>query len=130
ARFVKERFYELEYILSDDLVSFSVRVNAIRLHQFLMLVNVDQQKGDEAEIVFFRQTRVHDTKCFDVIGAVVWRQRDAKQNQRDVCLLQLLNDLLEITADRFNGNAPKSVISSKFDNDELWVQIDDVIHTC
>ena len=40
----QHRPYQFEYILSDNLVSLFAWMNAIRLHQLRLVVNVNQQK--------------------------------------------------------------------------------------
>src|SRR5215475_11332933 len=55
----KNRLDEPEHVLRNDLVSFSIGVNAIRLHQFPMLVYVDQKKWHVGQMVLFGQLGKH-----------------------------------------------------------------------
>lgn len=62
----------------------------------------------------------------DVIGAVVWGQGDAGQQDLDVRVLERGEDRIEIAAGHVGGEAPQTVVASKLDDDDGWVKREDV----
>jgi len=104
-------------------------MNPVRLHHIRVLVDVDEQKRKGTEVILLRQRGKHSGKGADVIGTVVRRQRNAQQNQGNVCLFQTDDHLLEILFGGFDRDTSKAIIAAEFQEDQSGMGGENVIDT-
>ncbi len=95
----------MKHIAGHDFVSLAIRMDAVGLHHIGMLIDIDQQKRQEAEVIFLRQRRKHGGERADIIGAIIRRQCDAQKNDWDVGLFEADDHFFEILFRGFNRNA-------------------------
>lgn len=95
----------MKHIAGHDLISLAIRMDAVGLHHVGMLIDIDQQKRKEAEVILLSQRRKHGREGPDIIGTIVRRQRDAQKDDGDVRLFQTDDHFFEIRLGGIDRNA-------------------------
>ncbi len=91
---------------------------------------MQQQEGHELDVVLRSQIGKNSGEGTHVFRAIVRRQSDSQQNQREVRLLDMLDHLVEIVARGFNRHAAETVVTAEFEQDEHWFSGNYVIDPC
>ncbi len=102
-------------------------MDAIGLHQRVVLIDMQQQERHELDVVLSSQIGENSGERSHVFRAIVRRQSNSQQNERDVRLLDMLNHLVEIVTRGFDRNAAETVVTAEFEQDEDRFSGDDVV---
>ena len=101
------------------LVAFGGGVGVVGLHVAGDAVDVFEEEGQEANVIFFCERGVHGVEFFDVVGAVVGGEGDAGENDFGAAGLELRDDGGEVGLGLFEGQAAEAVVAAEFYDDEL-----------
>ena len=107
------------YVEGYLLVAFGGGVGVVGLHVAGDAVDVFEEEGQEAYVIFFRERGVHGVEFFDVVGAVVGGEGDAGENDFGAAGLELRDDGGEVGLGLFEGQAAEAVVAAEFYDDEL-----------
>ena len=77
-------------------------MDTVGLHHRLMLVHVQQEEREQANVILAGQSRVHGRKLPDVFRTVIRRQRDSGEDERQLRRLQTLDEAGEIALSFFD----------------------------
>ena len=89
-------------------------------------VDVVVEFGQERDVVSGRDEVVGLVEGFDVVGAVIGRERDAGEDDFAAGAKEGGNDGVEIAAGVGDGEAAEAVVAAKFDNHNRGMEPEDV----
>jgi len=78
--------------------------------------------GHKGDVVVSGEGAEKLLEGLDIVGPVVRRQRDARQQDFDVRGFERGEDLIEVAAGFFQGKAAQAVVAAEFDHDSVRVQ--------
>jgi len=122
---VKQRFQGGQQGAGDDLGPFGGRVDAVRLNRPRNGYQVLVDHGDERYVVLRRQRAEDLAEGANVVGPVVGRQRDPRQQHLDVCGRERPENLVEIVLALGERQAAQSVVAAELDNHHLRMKAKD-----
>lgn len=101
----------------------------VALHHAVDAEDAFEEEGEHGNVVFFREEGVGVVELFDVVGAVVWRKRDAGDNDFGSAGFEGGDDFVQIGTGVFDGEAAEAIVSSELDDDDCGLHGDDGVDT-
>ena len=109
----------------DDLVAGGGGVGAVALHHAFDAEDVLEEEGQQGDVVLLCQDRVGGGELLDVVGAVVWGEGDAGEDDAGAAGFEGGDDVIEVGAGVFDAKAAEAVVAAKFDDDEGGLEGED-----
>ena len=88
-------------------------------------VDVLQEKRQQWYVIPLGQSGIHRVELCNVVGTIVWWQRDSGERDLRSAGLQLFNDARKILLGLFEFEAAQTVIPAELDDDQFGVLHDD-----
>lgn len=94
-------------------------MGAIGLHHSVNPIDSLEEKREHRHAILLREQGIGRIELFDVIRAVVWRQRDSCERDLGAAGLECGNNFVEIGARVLDRKTAKAVVASEFDDDDI-----------
>ncbi len=102
-------------------------MGVVLLHHAGYSVDALEQKGKHRDLVFLCQHGVGCIELLDVVGAVVWREGDSGERHLGAAGFEGGDDLVEVGAGIFDGQAAQAVVAAEFDYDNRRLEVENGI---